>query len=88
VVLLVASPVQPWYAVVLAGLGILAGAPWLALPALLAEPYYAAVILNHPRQVGIGQLCYSIAGIGLLVAAVRGRGLQRVSIGAMSSTRL
>ncbi len=85
---LVASPVQPWYAVVLAGLGILTGAPWLVLPALLAEVYYAAVILNNPHQVGIGQLCYSVAGIGLLLAAVRGRAYQRVSIGAMSSTRL
>jgi glycosyl transferase family 87 len=89
VVLLVASPVQPWYGVVLAGLGVLAGAPWLTLPALLAEPYYAAVILNSRHQIGIGQLCYGAAAFVLLIALlIRQRAAQRVRIGAMSSTRL
>jgi hypothetical protein len=88
VALLVASPVQPWYAVVLAGLGILAGAPWLALIALLAEPYYAAVILDDPHQIGAGELCYLAAAVTLLVIVARGRLGQRVRIGAMSSTRL
>ena len=87
-VLLVASPVQPWYAVVLAGLGILARAPWLVLPALFAEPYYAAVILDNPHQIGIGQLCYSAAALTMLFLILRERGVQRVRIGAMSSTRL
>jgi hypothetical protein len=80
--------VQPWYAVVLAGLGILCRAPWLALPALLAEPYYAAVILDNPRQIGIGQLCYAAAATSMLFLILRERAVQRVRIGAMSSTRL
>ncbi|HUE58822.1 MAG TPA: hypothetical protein VMO88_04505, partial [Acidimicrobiales bacterium] len=89
VVLLVASPVQPWYGVVLAGLGVLAGAPWLTLPALLAEPYYAAVILGSRHQIGIGQLCYGAAAFVLLIALlIRQRSAQRVRIGAISSTRL
>lgn len=88
VVLLVASPVQPWYAVVLAGLGILSRTPWLALPALLAEPYYAAVILDNPHQIGIGQLCYTAAATSMLFLIMRGRVVQRVRIGAISSTRL
>ena len=71
VVVLVASPVQPWYAVVLAGLGCVAGAQWLVLPALLAEPYYAAVILDHPHQVAIGRLCYSAAALVLVILSIR-----------------
>jgi hypothetical protein len=89
VILLVASPVQPWYGVVLAGLGVLAGAPWLTLPALLAEPYYAAVILDNQHQIGIGQLCYTAAAFVLIaVLLLRQRAAQRVRIGAMSSTLL
>jgi hypothetical protein len=88
VALLVVSPVQPWYAVVLAGLGVLAGAPWLAVVALLAEPYYAAVILDHPHQIGIGQLCYLAAALTVAMLVCRDRLSQRVRIGAMSSTRL
>lgn len=88
VALLVASPVQPWYAVVLAGLGIVVRAPWLALPALLAEPYYAAVVLDNPHQIRIGQLCYLVAATSMLALILRERGVQRVRIGAMSSTRL
>lgn len=87
-VLLVASPVQPWYGVVLAGLGVLGGCPELTLPALLAEPYYAAVILGNAHQVGIGQICYSAAALAIVGASVRRRTAHRVSIGAMSSTRL
>jgi hypothetical protein len=88
VVLIVVSPVQPWYAVVAAGLGILAGAPWLALIGLMAEPYYAAVVLDYRHQIGVGQLCYLVTALVLLVMVVREGPSQRVRIGAMSRTRL
>ena len=88
VVLLVSSPVQPWYAVVLAGLGSLIGAQWLVFPALLAEPYYAAVILDNPHQLGIGQLSYAAAAGVLAVMALRRSRNPRVVIpGALSGTR-
>ena len=63
--ILLSSPVQPWYAVTLAGVGALAGAPWLTLPALCAEPYYAAVILADRHQVAIGRAAYGTAAIGI-----------------------
>lgn len=79
--LLVATPVQPWYAVVLGALGVLIGAPRLFLLALLAEPYFAAVILNTSHQIAIGRLCYGLALIGLLA----GSRLTRWISGAIES---
>jgi hypothetical protein len=72
-VVLVASPVQPWYAVALAALGVAAGAPWLVLPALLAEPYYAAVILDSSHQVAIGRACYGLALAGIAAGLAQRR---------------
>jgi hypothetical protein len=72
--LLVTTPVQPWYAATVAGVGVLAGAPWLAVLGLAAEPYYATIILNDPHQVAAGSLAYGVAlatVVGLTVAAVR-----------------
>jgi hypothetical protein len=66
VALLVATPVQPWYAVPLAAVGILTANPWLVTPALLGEIYYAAVILDDPHQVAIGRLCYGLAVVAIL----------------------
>jgi hypothetical protein len=71
VAILVTTPVQPWYAVALAGIGIIIDAPWLVAPALLAEIYYAAVILNEPHQVAIGRLCYGAALVVLLGGSIR-----------------
>jgi hypothetical protein len=65
--ILVTAPVQPWYAVTVAGLGALAGLPWLVVLGLAAEPYYAAVILADPHQVAAGRVCYGSALV-LLIA--------------------
>lgn len=65
--ILLASPVQPWYAVTVGGLGMLVGAPWLLLPALFAEPYYAAVILADPHQVAAGRTAYGAALAGIVI---------------------
>jgi hypothetical protein len=67
-----ATPVQPWYAVTLGGMGVLAEAPWLLLPALAAEPYYAAVVLGNRHATHDGRLLYGAAVAGMLVCwAVR-----------------
>lgn len=89
VLVLLTSPVQPWYAVGLACLGALAGAQlgtsrgWvLVAPALLGELYYAAVILDEPHQVAIGRLCYGAAlliiGLSLWHAASQANGRGHV----------
>lgn len=69
----VTSPVQPWYAVGLAGVGMVAGSPWLITPALLAEIYYAAVVLDDPHQVAVGRICYGAALVAVLTAVISAR---------------
>jgi hypothetical protein len=73
VLILVATPVQPWYAAVVAGIGALAGAPWLVVLGLAAEPYYAAVILADPHQVAAGRLGYGLALAACAAAITTGR---------------
>ena len=69
--LLVASPVQPWYAVTLLAFAALAGEPrWMAVTAA-GYPYFFAVILLHPHRVGIGQLAYGLAAFAVVAAAAR-----------------
>ena len=76
-VVLVSTPVQPWYAVTLGGMGILAGAPELMLPALAGEPYYAVVILADRHQVAVGRLAYFLALAGVAAGVWRRRSLRR-----------
>ena len=59
--ILVTTPVQPWYTVTVAGIGTLAGRPWLAAFGLAAEPYYTAIILDDPHQIAAGRLSYGVA---------------------------
>jgi hypothetical protein len=74
VLMLLATPVQPWYAVTLGGVGMLVDAPWLLLPALAAEPYYAAVILHSRDATNYGRLAYGLAALGIAVGwALRSR---------------
>jgi hypothetical protein len=72
VLLLAASPVQPWYAVTLLAFATLAVDPkWVAV-VVAGYPYFFSVILFHPQRTGIGQLAY-----GLAAAAVAGAVLLR-----------
>ena len=76
--ILITTPVQPWYAVTVAGLGALAGLPWLAVLGLAAEPYYAAIVLADAHQVAAGRISYGaafllMAGFGLFEIRRRGR---------------
>lgn len=70
VLIAVTTPVQPWYAVAVAGIALVAGAPLLLLVPLAVEAYYATVILDDPHQVLVGTLAY---GVPLLVVAIAAR---------------
>ena len=70
--LLVATPVQPWYAVSVAALGLLDRAWWWAVLAVVAWPYFVAVILDDPAATGIGQAAYALA-LAVIAAALLAR---------------
>ena len=67
--LLVVTPVQPWYAALAAGLGALAGAPWLLILGLAGETYYANTVLNDPHQLAYGRLAYGVALVTIVYCA-------------------
>jgi hypothetical protein len=73
VLILITTPVQPWYAATVAGIGALAGAPWLVILGLAAEPYYASVILAEPHQVAAGRAAYGVALVVAVVAVMTWR---------------
>ena len=71
---LVATPVQPWYALLLVVLAVLAARPEWLLVAAAAYPAYFSAVLRDPRFVGIGALSYGLAAAGvLLVTLLRAR---------------
>jgi len=72
-VVFVATPVQPWYAVAVGGVAVLADFPLLLAAAAAAEPYYAAVELNSRHQIAIGRLSYGLAGLVVGAALLRRR---------------
>ena len=75
--LLVATPVQPWYAVSVAALGLLDRAWWWAVLAVAAWPYFVAVILDDPAAESLGRAGYALALAvvlaGELTRRLRGR---------------
>ena len=66
-VLLVATPVQPWYAVTLLAVATTAAEPAWAGVAMAGYPYFFAVILDTPHAVGIGRVAYGAALACVLV---------------------
>ncbi len=74
--LLIATPVQPWYAVTAAGIGVSVGAPWLLVIGVVAEPYYAAVVLDDPHQVTIGRIAYAVAAL-VVIGGLAERRIRR-----------
>lgn len=66
--LLAATPVQPWYAVVLLAVATVAVEPRWALVVAAGYPYFFAVILDAPHAVAIGRLSYG-AALAVVVAA-------------------
>jgi hypothetical protein len=72
-VLLVATPVQPWYALLLLALGILPGSWWTAVVAAAAYPLYVVTVLEGPAVL-LGRVSYGLAAaVVLAVAASRSR---------------
>ncbi len=68
--LLITSPVQPWYSVSVLALAALAGRPrWVAV-SLAGYPYFLAVILGSPHAVGIGQVSYGFAAIVVIAGSL------------------
>ena len=80
--LLVATPVQPWYAVSVAALGVLDRAVWWAALAVVAWPYYAAVVLDDPDAASVGRAGYGVALAVVVGAAVARRLRDRRGRGA------
>jgi glycosyl transferase family 87 len=68
--LLVTTPVQPWYALLLVVLAVLAARPEWLLVAAAAYPAYFSAVLRDDRFVGIGQLSYGLAAAGVLVVSL------------------
>lgn len=66
--LLISTPVQPWYAVTLLAVATVAAAPAWALVAAAAYPYFFAVILDVPRAAAIGRVSYGLALAGILLS--------------------
>jgi hypothetical protein len=75
--LLVATPVQPWYAVSVAALGLLDRAWWLAVLAVVAWPYFFAVILDDPAAGRIGRAAYAVALVMVAAAYLARRSTHR-----------
>lgn len=67
--LLAATPVQPWYAVVLLALATVAGAPAWAAVAAAGYPYFFAVILDWPRARLIGTVSYGAALVAVALVS-------------------
>ena len=65
--LLAATPVQPWYAVVLLAVATVAVEPRWTLVVAAGYPYFFAVILDALHTVAIGRVSYGLALAGVAV---------------------
>ena len=69
--LLAATPVQPWYGMVLLLVATVAASPRWAVVAAAAYPLFFAVLLDAPHAGAIGRLAYGCALAAVVVGAVR-----------------
>jgi len=76
-VLLVATPVQPWYGVTVAALGLLAARPGFAVLTVAAWPYFFSVILNDQNAGLYGRLAYGFALLVVVATVVADSGQWR-----------
>jgi hypothetical protein len=70
---LVATPVQPWYAVSALAFGSLAAWPATAAVVAAGYPYYFAVILDFRHTVALGRLSYGAALVVVVASVARRR---------------
>lgn len=66
ILLLAATPVQPWYAVTLVALATVAVRPRWSIVVAAGYPYFFAVILSAVHQEGLGQIAYGTAALTVL----------------------
>ena len=71
VALLLATPVQPWYALLLVALAALAQQWWWLVVAAAGYPLYLATLVDGPA-VAVGRLGYGVAAV-IVVAAIAAR---------------
>ncbi len=86
VVLLAASPIQPWYAVSLLAVATVAATPWWAAVVAAGYPYFFAVILDDRHATALGQVAY-VAALAVVVAGAliaRRAGLRHPPLVAVS----
>lgn len=88
VLLLVATPVQPWYALLLLALAAWSGEWWWAALGPAGQVYYLAVILTGPDPVLVGQASYGLAAVVVAVGLLSGARAKarRPSSGATAAT--
>jgi hypothetical protein len=68
---LVATPVQPWYAVSLLAAATVVPWPAAAAVALAGYPYFFAVILDHRHPGALGRLTFGAAAVAVVVSRPR-----------------
>lgn len=85
VLVLAASPVQPWYAVTLLACATIAARPAWSLVVAAGYPYFFAVILADRHAVFIGEVAYATACAAMVLAAVHA---ARGSGGAVNAPAL
>lgn len=76
VLLLVVTPVQPWYALALVALAALGAAWWWLAAAAAGYPVYLAAILGDGRPEAVGRLSYGLAAVVVAALAWRNRRLN------------
>jgi hypothetical protein len=70
VLLLVTTPVQPWYAISLLAIATIAGWPWWAVVVAAGYPYFFAVILDYRHTTALGQVSYAIALLVIVAVSI------------------
>ncbi len=71
VMLLLVTPVQPWYALALVAIATLGAAWWWLAVAAAGYPVYLDAILGDGRPEAVGRLSYGVAALIVAVAAWR-----------------
>ncbi len=71
VLLLVVTPVQPWYALALVAVAVLGAAWWWLAVAVAGYPVYLDAILGDGRPEVVGRLSYGIAALVVVALAWR-----------------
>jgi len=86
VLLLVATPVQPWYALALVAVAALGAAWWWLAVAVAGYPVYLDAILGDGRPEVVGRLSYGLAALVVTILAWRMNRIGRMGNGGHNGT--